>query len=70
MITYRTFQDIVVPVLHRVYYNHSRASRFDIWQWCKSNCKKPFYQAPVWTGEYFVELEDDEDAVVFALRWA
>ena len=71
MITYKKVFDnhnLTVPVLHRVYHREERY--YYINMWCKENCKRRFYFAPVWTTEYFVEFEDDEDAVLFALKWA
>jgi len=69
-VTYKTnpaFPGVNFPVLHRVHYRlhdalHMRA-------WLEANCQGPWYTAPGWAGN-FVEFEDDEDAVLFALRWS
>ncbi len=39
-------------------------------EWCKKNCQAPYYHNPGWTTEKFIEFENSEDAVHFALRWA
>lgn len=73
MITYKKiFNDIEVPVLHKVKYTpgvppDSHIVMID--QWCARNCKANYYRSPAWT-DTFIEFEDDEDAVLFALRWA
>lgn len=72
MISYkRPYEDIniTVPVLHRVYLS-DRAWYYRQSSWCRENCRAPFYFAPGWTEKFFVEFDDDEDAVLFALRWA
>jgi hypothetical protein len=57
-----------VPKLHRVNYN-PKYNWGEVHYWCKTNCRAPAYTAPAWSGS-FVEFEDDEDAVVFALRFS
>lgn len=72
MITYtKVFDnsDITVPVLHTVYHREV-LYYYDIRSWCKDNCRAPFYFAPGWQPESFVEFEDDRDAVLFALKWS
>ena len=61
--------NVKVPKLHRVSYN-PKYNWGEVQYWCKENCRSPAYTAPSWTGKQFVEFEDDEDAVVFALRFA
>ena len=73
---FRTSTKIRVPVLHTVVYGHR--DDIDGWNnldirvrcWCGENCKGMFYLHPGWTLEKFVQFEDDEDAVLFALAWA
>lgn len=36
--------------------------------WCTENCQAPFYMLPSWYGKG-CQFEDDEDALMFALRW-
>lgn len=58
------------PILHRVTYSREHEKNwFGMHEWCKTNCKAPFYWAPQWAGT-FAEFEDDEDATLFALMWA
>ena len=75
-VTYREedfgcFTKVKFPVLHRVDYSKSEDPKhfFIIHNWCESNCKAQFYHGPHWSGD-FIEFEDDEDAIMFALRWA
>ena len=71
------------PVLHKVVYGirepfnpnglwftnrHPQQPEIDAW--VKENCKNPYYHSPGWTDEYFIQFEDDEEAMMFALRWA
>lgn len=74
MIHYRIEQwsksEIKFPILHRVDYNgRHEKDWFIMHEWCKRQCKAPFYWAPQWAGT-FVEFEDDEDATMFALKWS
>ena len=74
MIQYKIQQwgktEIKFPVLHRVNYNPEHEDRhYMLREWCNQNCKERFYWAGLWAGS-FVEFEDDEDATMFALRWA
>ena len=57
-----------VAVLHRINYS-STESHLTIHRWCEKNCKGGFYTSPGWAGQ-FVEFENDEDAVWFALGWS
>jgi hypothetical protein len=56
-----------VPKLHRVNYN-PKYNRGEVQYWCKENCRAPSYMGGSWAGT-FVEFEDDQDAVMFALRF-
>ena len=38
-------------------------------EWLKSNCKKPYYHSPGYLTEKFNEIEDEKEAMLFALRW-
>lgn len=58
-----------VPRLHEVNYN-KKFNSGEVYRWCKESCKAPFYTAPSWTGKNLVQFEDDEDAIVFALRFS
>ena len=83
MITYTTpwaaLPEVKVPRLHRVTYGYS-ASFWDRYEWnlkdrtirawCDEHCYAPFYFHAGYTNEKFVQFEDDQDAVLFALRWA
>ena len=83
MITYTTpwigLPDVKVPQLHRVTYGYSASfrDRYEwnlkdrtIRAWCDEYCYAPFYFHAGYTNEKFVQFEDDQDAVLFALRWA
>lgn len=37
--------------------------------WLGENCRSPYYHGPGYIQEKFIEFEDDEEAVLFALRW-
>lgn len=56
-----------VPKLHRVNYN-PKYNQGEVQYWCKENCRAPSYMGGSWAGT-FVEFEDDQDAVMFALRF-
>jgi hypothetical protein len=69
-----------VPKLHRVVYAQTEGQVQAQWQksyldykvneWLKSNTRHPYYHSPGYLYEKFIEFECDEDAVLFALRWA
>lgn len=72
--------DLKFPVLHRVVYAHTvdhvdafyQRSYLDhlVDGWLKANCRSPYYHSPGYLKHKFIEFEDDEEAVLFALRWA
>ena len=69
-----------VPKLHRVVYAHTFDGVPAQWQvsykdyrvneWLEANCKHPYYHSPGYMKEKFIQFECDEDATLFALRWA
>ena len=69
-----------VPKLHRVVYAQTEGQVLAQWQvsyldykvneWLKYNTRHPYYHSPGYLYEKFIEFECDEDAVLFALRWA
>lgn len=63
---------VKLPVLHKVHYTDTGEPGmiFRLDQWCAENCKGRRYHSPGWTDSNFVEFEDDEDAMLFALRWS
>lgn len=83
-ITYRLDPKLLVrtPILHEVIVDKAEpwfapqgirkrdraAWDKEVIKWCKENCKAKFYLLPSW-DRAGVEFEDDEDAVMFALRW-
>jgi hypothetical protein len=82
-ITYKpllSFPDINIPVLHRVVYAQTADGVYAEYQrsykdhlvdaWLKENCRHSYYHSPGYLREKFIEFECDEDAVLFALRWA
>ena len=38
--------------------------------WLKENCKHNYYHSPGYMREKFIQFEDDEEAFMFALKWA
>ncbi len=71
---------IRVPKLYRVVYAHTTDGVMAMYQisykdhlvdsWLKENCQHPYYHSPGYLTEKFIEFECDQDAVMFALRWA
>lgn len=57
-----------MPFLHKVPYNQEVNYR-EIEGWLKENCKDSYYPSPGWHKTPMIEFEDDEDAMMFALRW-
>jgi hypothetical protein len=76
----RGFPGIKTPVLHRVTYGHTTDGVYAAYQrsyqdhlvdeWLKYHCQGTYYHSPGWMKQKFIEFEDDQDAVIFALRWA
>ena len=68
------------PVLHKVVYAHTTNGVRAAYQrsykdhlvdaWLKENCRHPYYHSPGYLTEKFIQFEDDQEAVLFALRWA
>lgn len=68
------------PVLHRVKYADTLDGIISLYQrsykdylvdeWLKKNCRGKYYHSPGYTTEKYIEFEDDQDAVWFALRWS
>ena len=78
-ITYRRpFSDRTtrVPILHKVCYGPTggigKHPTHDVavFDWCKENCQAAWYMSPGYVDQCFIEFEDDEDAVMFALVWS
>lgn len=80
-ITYKAmemFPNIQVPILHKVYYSTStdgvdakyQTSLLDyqVTQWLKDNCRAAYYRS-TYHQDKFIQFEDDEEAMMFALRW-
>lgn len=73
-----------VPILHKVYYGDTARifsavspspkfyPRHDcaVLDWCKENCKAAWYSSPAYVDQCYIEFEDDEDALMFALKWS
>lgn len=64
---------IDVPVLHDVVIRENEVFSRDeyeaILDWCRYNCKGRFYIFPSWLAKIGAQFEDDEDAILFTLRW-
>ena len=68
-----------VPVLHKVVYAHTTDGVPASYQrsykdclvdtWLKDNCRSRYYHSPGYLREKSIHFEDDEEAVLFALRW-
>jgi hypothetical protein len=83
-VTYKTnksWPGVKFPVLHRVVYDRRATESTLAWAqhsykdhlvdtWLKDICQHPYYHSPGYTHEKFIEFEDDEEAVLFALRFA
>jgi hypothetical protein len=83
MITYKAIwpdlPHVKVPVLHKVKYAdtvdnglamHQRSYKDHLVDtWLKANCKSPWYHSPGYLKEKSIHFEDDQEAVMFALRW-
>jgi hypothetical protein len=80
-ITYKAmemFPNIQVPVLHKVYYSTStdgvdakyQTSLLDhqVNEWLRDNCRADYYRS-TYHQHKFIQFEDDEDAIMFALKW-
>jgi hypothetical protein len=69
MITYHVFEGdarIQVPLLHQITYSPN-VDYHSADKWCKENCKGKFYFSLL---RKTVQFEDDQDAMLFALRWS
>ncbi len=74
------FPNVKMPVLHTVVYayieDHVQAfyqrSYKDhlVDEWLKKNCQSPYYHSPGYLKEKFIQFEDDQEAMLFALRWS
>jgi hypothetical protein len=65
--TYRTsvpkLVKVIIPMKNRIYGNG------EIRDWLEDNCQQPYYVIPSWKANG-IEFEDEQDAVLFALRWS
>ena len=73
------FPNVQVPVLHKVVYAYTVDGVQAQWQksykdyivnqWLEANCKHAYYRSPGYLTEKFIQFEDDQEAVMFALKW-
>lgn len=78
--SFGTSQTFKVPQLHKVVYAHTFEGVPAMWQvsykdylvneWLKDNCKHAYYHSGGWDREKSIQFECDEEAMMFALRWA
>ena len=80
-ITYKDskYLGVQVPVLHKIKYADTVDGVQAMFQrsykdhlvdaWLKENCRHPYYHSPGYMYEKFIEFEDDEEAMWFALRF-
>jgi len=69
-----------LPRLHKVVYAKTADGVLATYQrsykdhlvdtWLEENCRHPYYHSPGYLREKFIEFECDEEALLFALRWA
>ena len=82
-VTYKTndkWPGVKWPVLHKVVYAKTTDRVLALYQrsykdhlvdvWLKENCRHPYYHSPGYLEEKFIQFEDDEEAFMFALKWA
>jgi hypothetical protein len=82
-ITYKPmdgFPNVKMPVLHTVVYAYTEDHVQAFYQrsykdhlideWLKKNCRSPYYHSPGYLKEKFIQFEDDQEAMLFALRWS
>lgn len=82
-ITYKPmdgFPNVKMPVLHTVVYAYTADHVQAFYQrsykdhlvdeWLKKNCRSPYYHSPGYLKEKFIQFEDDQEAMLFALRWS
>lgn len=82
-ITYKTndaWPGVKFPVLHKVVYAYTADHVDAFYQrsykdhlvdtWLEANCKSPYYHSPGYLQEKFIQFEDDQEAMLFALRWS
>lgn len=62
-VKYAETVDGVLAAYQRSYKDHL------VNEWLEANCKNPYYHSPGYLTEKFIEFEDDQEAVMFALRW-
>ena len=72
--------NVKVPKLHRVVYAKTEGNVMAMYQisykdhlidaWLKEKCRQPYYHSPGYLREKFIEFECEEEALMFALRWA
>jgi hypothetical protein len=84
MITYTNpwpeLPQVKIPKLHKVVYAHTVDHVQAFYQrsykdhlvdaWLAANCRSPYYHSPGYLQEKSIQFEDDQEAVVFALKWA
>jgi len=82
-ITYKPLDlipSVRVPVLHKVVYAYTADHVQAFYQrsykdhlvdeWLEKNCRHRYYHSPGYLQEKFIQFEDDQEAMLFALRWA
>ena len=81
-VRYKLLKDsltVKVPVLYKVVYAETTdgvQARYQrsykdhlVDEWLKENCEHGYYHSPGYYKEKFIEFEDDQEALLFALRW-
>lgn len=72
------FPGVKAPILHTVFYGirfdgtdadqQQRLFNYRVDSWLRENCRAAYYHS-TYHVDKFIQFEDDEDAVLFALRW-
>lgn len=70
------FPGITVPVLHNIVYGKCESALYErhpkqveIDAWLSENCKDRYYHTSSWMRVHAIQFEDDEDALMFALKY-
>ena len=73
MVPMKNYPKVLIPKLHSVVVREgeifTKKEYDEIYEWCRNNCKEQFYIYPSWTLKVGVDFEDDEDAIMFTLRF-
>ena len=73
MVPMKIHPSVLIPKLHDVIIRtnevFTQKEYYEIRDWCEENCKEQYYIFPSWTQKIGAQFEDDEDAILFTLRF-